>query len=236
MSTARYDSVADSYGLGFDVNSVSATRELLEMVGPVEGQRVLDIACGHGPISRLLAGRGARRVTGLDLSTRLIQRAREDERLDPLGVDYIEADASSQTALPGATFDLAVSNFGLSDIDDLDGLCKTVARVLVPGGRFVFSILHPCFSGSPGVSGSWAAEHRYYDEMWWAATGEHSTLRQEVGANHRMISTYLNSLRGEGLLLDALREPEPDQDLIERSPEMASLPIYLVARCVRGPS
>lgn len=45
MSVARYDSVADSYGVGFDVNAVSATRKLVDLVGRVEAKRVLDIAC-----------------------------------------------------------------------------------------------------------------------------------------------------------------------------------------------
>ena len=61
------------------------------------------------------------------------------------------------------------------------------------------------------------------------ATGKESTLRQVVGSNHRTVSTYFNDLRRHGLTLEALHEPRPDADLVERSPEMASYPIYLVA-------
>jgi ubiquinone/menaquinone biosynthesis C-methylase UbiE len=50
-------------------------------------------------------------------------------------------------ALAGETFDGVVRNYGLSDIDDLDGVLATVSRVLTPAGWFVFSILHPCFPG-----------------------------------------------------------------------------------------
>lgn len=229
MPTARYDLVADSYGVGFDASTVSATRKLMELVGSVEGMRVLDVACGHGLITREIARRGAGRVLGIDLSAGLLRRAAEEEQADPLGVEYVEADASSRESLVDEEFDIVVSNFGLSDIDDLDGLCAVVARVLTRGGTFVFSILHPCFPGCPDVSGAWPAEGSYYDENWWAATGQKSTLRQVVGSNHRMVSTYLNALHRHGLTLEGLHEPEPDAFLIERSPEMAQYPVYLVA-------
>jgi SAM-dependent methyltransferase len=111
-----------------------------------------------------------------------------------MAIEYVLADATDPTLLEGESFDLVVSNFGLSDIDDHDGLCRVVARLLVPGGRFVFSILYPCFGGAPGVSGSWPTGRSYYDEGFWRADGELSVLRRQVGANHRMLSTYVNTL------------------------------------------
>ena len=54
------------------------------------------------------------------------------------------ADATSSDAHAGESFDGVVCHFGLSDVDDLGGAAATVARLLEPGGWFVFSILHPC--------------------------------------------------------------------------------------------
>jgi SAM-dependent methyltransferase len=83
---ARYDAVADFYEVGFpDTYDDSATAGLLDVTGPVAGLDVLDLACGHGRISRELARRGGR-VLGLDISGRLIGRAEAIERADPLGV------------------------------------------------------------------------------------------------------------------------------------------------------
>jgi hypothetical protein len=100
-------------------------------------------------------------------------------------------------------------NFGLSDVDDLAGALAAVGITLRPGGCFVFSILHPCFPGTAEVSGSWPPSARYDDEGRWTADGALSSLRRQVGANHRMLSTYLNAFRRHGLWLDELAEPAP---------------------------
>jgi SAM-dependent methyltransferase len=230
--TARYDAVADFYEAGFpDEYDDSATAGLLDVAGPVAGLDVLDLACGHGRISRELARRGAR-VLGLDISGRLIERAEALERADPLGVRYLTGDAGTpDDRLPVGTSDLAVCCFGLSDIDDLDGALTTVARCLRPGGRFVFSVLHPCFPGGGDVSGSWPATSSYRDEGRWTAGGARSTLRNQVGANHRTLSTYLNTLLRHRLDLEVLREPPPPADWALSAPEAARHPVFLVAGC-----
>ena len=224
---ARYDGVADSYALGPDDRSGSAISALLDLVGDDPGPRALDLACGHGVVARELARRGAE-VTGLDVSVALLERARQDGT----SVDYVHGDAADAAVLAGAQFDLVVCNFGLSDIDDLDGAVRTVARVLAPGGCFVFSILHPCFAGAAAVSGSWPTDGTYHDEGWWRADGELSLLRRQVGAHHRTLSTYLNTMVRNGLAIDAVVEPPPEAAWAERT-QAGHLPVYLVVRCRR---
>lgn len=119
MAQARYDAVADFYVSGFDSVSDPASVALLELVGPVVGLRVLDVACGHGRITRELARHGAD-VTGIDISGVLIAKARQTEQNEPLGIRYIHADVAARASLGDDPFDLVVCNFGLSDIDDLD--------------------------------------------------------------------------------------------------------------------
>ena len=232
--TARYDAVADSYAGPNDDYEGSAVAALLELVGRDAGPRALDLACGHGPVARELARRGAR-VTGIDISQRLLERARAAPTDRGSAIEYVHGDATDPAALPGAEFDLVVSNFGLSDIDDLDGVCATIARVLVPGGRLLFSILHPCFAGAAGVSGSWPTGRGYYDEGWWRADGELSVLRQQVGANHRMLSTYITTLRRHGLIIDAVVEPRPEPEWVDDRPGAGGQPVYLVVQCVCRP-
>lgn len=231
MGPARYDAVADFYADGFpDAYDDPATAAFLDLVGPVDGLDVLDLACGHGRISRELARRGGR-VLGIDISRRLIAKAEELERADPLGVAYVAADASAAPA--GRTVDLAVCCFGLSDIDDLDGALGTVAGAVRPGGRFVFSILHPCFPGGGEVSGSWPPGGGYRDEGRWTAAGARSTLRAQVGATHRMLSTYVDALVRHGLTLQALREPPPPPDWATSAPAAARHPVFLAVACTR---
>ena len=234
MTEARYDAVADFYISGFDSADDPASLALLELLGPVAGLRVLDVACGHGRITRELARRGAD-VTGIDISAGLISKARETEQNEPLGIRYIHADVTTSAALGNAEFDAATCNFGLSDIDALDAAIAAVSRALRPRGSFTFSILHPCFAGGKDISGSWPDSGSYYGEGHWTAQDARSALRRLVGANHRMLSTYFGALRRHGLWLDQIAEPLPKTDW-DPAHDADCKPVFLVARSVKLPS
>jgi SAM-dependent methyltransferase len=230
VDAARYDAVADFYQAGFSDASDPVLLALLELLGPVDGRPVLDVACGQGRLTRELARRGAT-VTGVDLSRAMIDKAGS-----PAEIRYLHADIASVPELPDATFDAATCNFGLSDIDNLDAALATVSRVLRPGRPFVFSILHPCFPGGPTVSGAWPSTSSYYDEGYWVADGAESSLRRQVGATHRTLSTYVNTAARHGLLLTAMTEPPPPPAWAATDRrEAARFPVFLVARCVKQP-
>ncbi|MFG1702604.1 class I SAM-dependent methyltransferase [Nonomuraea sp. M3C6] len=241
---ARYDDIADFYATGWtDTIDDPASVRLLDLLGPVAGRRVLELACGHGRISRELARRGAG-VVAADISEALLEKARAAERETPLGIHYIHTDVTRPGVLAIGTlgtapdsdtvFDAVVCSFGLSDIDDLEGAIAGAAGALRPGGVFACSILHPCFPGGPGVSGSWPGDARYHVEGWWRADGELSALRRQVGANHRTLSTYVNTFRRHDLWLDEMAEPEPATDWAAKRPDAAKFPIFLVMRCVKN--
>lgn len=234
MIGARYDSVADFYDAGFSDPRDPVLVALLELFGPPQGRRVLDLACGHGRVAREVAGLGAA-VVGVDLSAALLDKARGQEDASPLGIRYVHADAATVPELDDDSFDAVLCNFGLADIDDLNGALATVRRVLKPGGSFIFSILHPCFAGDTTVAGTWPSHGRYHDEGFWTADSEYATLRRQVGANHRMLSTYVNSLSRHGLPITAMNEPSPPQEWhTDERREAARLPVFLVARCEKA--
>lgn len=230
---ARYDEIADFYEtFAPDIYDDPVTGSLLLLVGDVSGLHLLDLACGHGRLARELARRDAQ-VVGSDISASLLDKARSLEQRNPMGIVYVHADVALPAALEGEVFDGVVCHFGLSDIDDFDGAVATVARVLRPGGFFAFSILHPCFPGweAKGARPSWPPGRGYFEEGWWVADGPPGGLRPKVGANHRMISTYLNTLVRHGLVIEEIAEPEPTQDWIDAAPSTDPVPVYLVARC-----
>jgi SAM-dependent methyltransferase len=227
----RYDhEIVDVYAAMMgDAVTDPATSALLDLLGDISGLRVLDLPCGEGRVARELARRGGT-VVGMDLSAAMLERARAFEREQPLGITYLEADGSQPDALPSASFDCVVCNFGLSDIDDLDGILDTLTRVLDPAGLLVYSILHPCFPGwGSALAGDSPPGRGYFCEGWWASTDGSSTdPRHTVGTNHRTLATYFNAFVRTGLTLEAVDEPEPGPEW--RIPEADPVPMFLAAR------
>ncbi len=109
---------------------------LMELMGDPRGMAVLDVACGEGFYTRMIRQRGAARVTGIDLSSGMIDLARRQESQHRLGIDYIVGDARK---LSGAEpYDLAVAAYLLNyahNRDELQSMCDGIARSLRPGGR-----------------------------------------------------------------------------------------------------
>jgi SAM-dependent methyltransferase len=229
---ARYDAVAEFYTeFAPDMYDDPPMAALLQLIDDVTNLHLLDLACGHGRLTRELARRGAH-VVGIDISAALLAEARAREIKHPLYVSYIQADAAS-VALEGAMFDGVTCSFGLSDIDDLEGAIDSVARVLRPGGFFAFSLLHPCFPGweSKQATPSWAPELGYYAEGWWHPSSPAHGLRPRVGTNHRMLSSYLNTFARHQLVMAHMAEPPPPPDWLTEPPRSGPVPIYLVGRC-----
>lgn len=114
---------------------------LLEAAAPAPGERVLDLACGTGVVSRQLApmlGAGGR-VTGVDNSAAMLEQARALPWPGPAGVDWVHADAAA-LPLPDASFSLAVCQQGLQFFPDRDAAVAELHRVLAPGGRAAVSV------------------------------------------------------------------------------------------------
>ena len=231
-SEPRYDAFADQYEsiVGDELGDpVAAT--LLALIPDVIGTRILDLACGHGRVSRELERRGAS-VTGIDVSAAMLDKAVAAEEREARGIAYVHDDAASPQALAGETFDGVICHFGLSDIDDLRGTLATVSRVLRSGGWFAFSIVHPCFPGCGAESpSSWPPGSGYYAEGWWLA--DNPGFRGVVGASHRTLSTYLNQLIEHGLEIEMIAEPEPGADWIAAKSPGESVPVYLLVVCRR---
>lgn len=218
VAVSRYDGHADWYVRHTD-GWVPAVLDLVP--GELSGRRVADLGCGWGTVCRLLADRGAA-VTGVDLSERLIEHARGQEATRGAGIDYRVADVTGTEWWDGEAFDGAVCAMALMDIDDLAGVLATVATVLRPGGWFVFSLFHPCYPGGvgdPETLPSWPPDGGYATEARWS-TGQ-TGVRGHVGANHRMMSTYLNAVVRAGLEFDEFAETG------------ASVPEIFLARCRR---
>jgi 2-polyprenyl-3-methyl-5-hydroxy-6-metoxy-1,4-benzoquinol methylase len=124
-----------------------ATERLLDLQ---PGEHVLDIACGNGLTSRRLANMGAE-VVAFDFAADMIAhaRARTEEFAGRISYSVLDAtDGAALLALGEGQFDAALCSMALFDMAEIEPLMRALARLLRPGGRFVFSMLHPCFNSA----------------------------------------------------------------------------------------
>lgn len=193
-----------------------ALRALLPDLG---GAKVADLGCGFGWFCRWARGQGAAEVLGVDVSERMLARARTDTR--DMAITYVRADME-RLALPAASFDLIYSSLALHYIEHLRALLAEVHRALVPGGRLVFSVEHPVFTApaepgwsvNPSGRKSWALD-AYLEE------GPRSTdwLAKGVIKQHRTLATYINILLRLGLSISEINEWGPTPRQIASQPD-----------------
>jgi SAM-dependent methyltransferase len=223
---------------------------MFKMLGTVEGKRILDLGCGEGYNTRILAERGAK-VVGIDASKEMIKLARAKEEEEPLGIEYHVADAARLSMLEDGSFDIVVAFMSLMDIKDLEGAMREVGRVLKRDGRFLFSIIHPCFDRFRDDLG-WERDEEgkklyykvddYFDEgpkeFVFTLGGGKTVLPRKMIHFHRTLTTYFHALHKAGLVVTRLEEPRPSQAALEQYPQMEDLlriPNFMVAEARKLP-
>jgi ubiquinone/menaquinone biosynthesis C-methylase UbiE len=228
---------------------------LLRVLGPVHGLRILDLGCGNGYLTRRWARQRAKFVLGVDASRPTLGFARRRERAHPSGAQFLERDATDLRGIPDGAFDCVVANMSLPDIRDAAGAVKEVARVLAPGGRFVFSMSHPCFDlddrSAWVVDRTRGRDGRFHEVVWRKVRNyrEERTLQvpwkiseEETGyttAYHRTLATYVRILREAGLAVVRMEEPSPLPEMISQSPQgrfLREIPLHLVVEAVAPPA
>jgi ubiquinone/menaquinone biosynthesis C-methylase UbiE len=195
---------------------------LRAMLPNLRGRTVLDLGCGFGWFCRWARENGAARVLGIDVSEKMLARAR-DTTPDATAISYTQADMERLELSP-ASFDLVYSSLALHYIANLDGLLSEVHRSLVEGGSLVFSVEHPIYTAP--TDPHWFIDavgrkvwpvDRYLDE------GPRSTdwLARGVIKQHRTLATYLNLLARLGFTLSQVEEWGPTEAQIASRPEFA---------------
>ncbi|MEP7200715.1 MAG: class I SAM-dependent methyltransferase [Chloroflexota bacterium] len=200
------------------------------LIGPVTerllnlqpDERVLDIACGNGAFSRRMAALGAR-VVASDFSAKFIElaQARTTEHADRIAYHVADATDEAQLLALGVaqSFDAAVCTMGIMDMPAIDPLFAAVTQLLKPRGRFVFSVMHPCFNNDD--------MRKFYEEedrggrlvvTQGVKITRYATMRTAKGLGIRMqpqphdyfsrtLSTLFGAAFRAGFVVDALEEP-----------------------------
>lgn len=209
--------------LGRSVHGLAGAAEwpaIRALLPDLSGRRVVDLGCGYGWFSRYAREAGAAHVLGLDLSEKMIARAKADT--SDAAIDYRIADLD-QLDLPEVSFDFAYSSLAFHYVEDFGRLVAIIHRALAPGAHFVFTIEHPIYMAShnPGwriVDGerTWPVDH-------YSAEGRRTTnwLAKGVIKHHRTIGTTLNTLMSVGFAIRHVQEWRPTEEQIAEIPALA---------------
>lgn len=206
-----------------------------QLIGKIKGKKVLDLACGEGYNTRVLAKKGAT-VVGLDFSEKLIELARHLETKERSGIIYYVSDATDMEKIQSNHFDLVTCFMALQDIEHYKQAIFEVARVLRENGRFIFSIPHPCFTGHVVKDGEsvtgWIYEDGRQDRSFvirqYFGIGKYEVQWEmerivkpfRTTAFHRTLTDYFQSLHQSGLLVSRLAEPRPTLKVVSKYPSL----------------
>jgi SAM-dependent methyltransferase len=196
-------------------------------------RRVLDVGTGEGQVARLAVGLGAE-VVGVDPTwNQVVEAARRGG-----GPAYLRAGAAG-LPFSDASFDVVVACLVFEHIREVDAAIAEVARVLEPGGRFLFFLNHPLLQ----TPNSGWIDDQVLDppEQYWRIGPylvEDETIEEvEKGVFipfiHRPLSRYVNALAANGLFLTRMDEPAPPPGFLARAheyAEAASIPRLLFLR------
>ncbi|WNQ14279.1 class I SAM-dependent methyltransferase [Paenibacillus aurantius] len=193
---------------------------------------VLDLGCGFGWHCRYARERQASSVVGVDISERMLQKARE--RTDDPAISYIHKPIED-IHFPEGQFDIVISSLAFHYLESFDLICNKVYHYLKANGVFIFSVEHPVFT-------SRAEQDWYYDNqgnrLHWPVDNyqeegirETSFLTENVIKYHRTLSTYLNGLLNAGFHIKAVKEPIPSEEMLQSIPGMKDelrRPMFLI--------
>lgn len=221
------------------LNEVLEQPALHALLPALKGLRVLELGCGMGQFARWCIAQGAAYVTGIDVSTKMLEVAQQ-ENAHPQ-IEYIH-DPIEELRQPHAHFDVVVSSLALHYVEDYPGVVQRVQDWLKPEGSFVFSVEHPLCTASQNFQG-WIkdAEGR---KLYWAVDnyGEEGKREQNwfvdsVVKYHRTFTTYLNALVNAGLQIEQVAEPEATPEALAVRPNLAEerrRPPFLLIRARRA--
>lgn len=184
---------------------------LLRILEPLSGKKVVDIGCGQGFFSRALAQRGAE-VMGCDIAPELIDFARAAHTPH---TRFEVAPADDLTPISSGMYDSAICTLALQNIKNVNGAIAEAARVLTDGGTFIIVLNHPAFRIPKSSSWLWD-EHahvqarridRYMSEqeipidMHPGSRNTRSTI-----SYHRPLQVYVKTLVKHGFVITGVEE------------------------------
>jgi SAM-dependent methyltransferase len=200
------------------------------------GLRVLDLGCGFGWFSRWAREAGARHVLGLDVSEKMLARARAET--SDRAIEYRTGDLET-IELPAGAFDFAYSSLAFHYVAAFERLVGAIHCALTPGARLVFSQEHPIFTAPERPAWVEANGRRAWAVNSYAAQGARTTdwLAPGVVKQHRPLGAILNTLIDAGFAIRHVEDWRPSADQIAAAPALGAdeldRPMFLIVEAQR---
>ena len=195
--------------------------EFKKMLPDFEGKRVLDLGCGFGWHCRFAVENGAKSVTGVDISQRMLNAARNKTKSE--NIQYI-CMPIEDIDFPDNSFDVIISSLVFHYIQSFEDILGKISKCISNGGEFVFSVEHPIFTAQGPQDWYYDDKgnilHWPVDQYFTEGVRKASFLGEEVIKYHRTLTTYLNSLIKAGFEITGLVEPKPAENLLYTIPGM----------------
>ncbi len=210
----------------------------MSLMPKLNNKRVLDLGCGTGEHCMDYVRLGASKVTGIDISGKMLKVAR-DQNSDPK-ITYINMPMEDITMIDD-TFDVAVSSLAFHYVEDFAGVVKRIYELLTPGGIFVFSQENPintCHEGGDRWTRDADGNKLFCNLKNYSVEGERESVWfvDNVKKYHRTFSTIVNTLADAGFFIQKMIEPGPTEEILKEYPEQADLyhkPDFLLVRAVK---
>jgi len=237
---------------GFDIyRDYINTPAFFEILPDITGLHGIDIGCGEGHNTRLLAQKGAM-IDAIDISENFIQKAIDFEKIKPLNIQY---QIASAVALPfnDKTFDFATAFMSFMDIPETEKVLSEAYRVLKQKGFLQFSISHPCFNTAhkknlrDNNGKTYAVEvGDYYnnlngriDEWLFKAAPSELKLKFQkfkTPVFTKTLSQWVNAIIEAGFVIEYIHEPFASDEIVRKQPKLQDSQVvayFLHVRCIK---
>lgn len=243
-STQSWEQIAEDWVAHADTNdyrNVFLIPHTFTLLNEVAGKKVLDVGCGEGRYTRMLASKGAN-VMGIDGSTTLIEIAKRRAENEGLNIAYQVTNANSLSGIGDESFDAVLASMSLMDVEDYNGASQEIHRVLRSGGEFLMSITHPCFTGrdsrwrkkADGAVDNFSVDNYCVREAWEEFITDKFAL--PVLFRHMPLEDFISPLLGLGFKLTLFEEPTPTLEQIQQSERLKRLnriPLFLFLKWIK---
>ncbi|QED46269.1 class I SAM-dependent methyltransferase [Cytobacillus dafuensis] len=215
----EYTSLRES---GITYNDFVEQPAIKSAISELKDKSVLDLGCGTGHFSKYCIEKGASKVIGLDISKNMIEEAKKNNEHEK--IEYICAPIEDMD-FPKGKFDVIISSLAIHYIEDYSNLIKNISAFLKHNGEFVFSIEHPIVTARNEMN-NWVKDKEGVKIHWALDNYQEEGRREEhwyidgVVKYHRTISTLINTLIDNGLVLERIIEPQSTPTGLEKMPKL----------------